>query len=186
MLDPAAVPAALRRRASSAASRDGWTLSSRGRTTMRSRCTCSGRCSWPTRAALKRPLRWAASSDRWHRRAAAVSLIHGIRRGLFAERGPGRHGSAPRGPRRHGPEGPRLAAARVGQAPPGRGRAGAACRSATARRASSCARPARSSGPATRRRRDHWRRRSSPSEALRAPRAPSPYVVFVTFFSPRG
>jgi 3-methyladenine DNA glycosylase AlkD len=32
---------------------------------------------------LKRPLRWAASHDRWHRRAAAVSLIYGIRRGLF-------------------------------------------------------------------------------------------------------
>jgi 3-methyladenine DNA glycosylase AlkD len=32
---------------------------------------------------LKRPLRWAASPDRWHKRAAAVSLIHGIRRGLF-------------------------------------------------------------------------------------------------------
>ena len=34
---------------------------------------------------LKRPLRWAASPDRWHKRAAAVSLIHGIRRGLFME-----------------------------------------------------------------------------------------------------
>jgi 3-methyladenine DNA glycosylase AlkD len=35
----------------------------------------------PARA--KRPLRWAASPDRWRRRAAAVSLIHGLRRGLF-------------------------------------------------------------------------------------------------------
>ena len=35
----------------------------------------------PARA--KRPLRWAASPNRWRRRAAAVSLIHGIRRGLF-------------------------------------------------------------------------------------------------------
>ncbi len=34
---------------------------------------------------LERPLRWARSSNRWHKRAAAVSLIHGIRRGLFAE-----------------------------------------------------------------------------------------------------
>lgn len=33
---------------------------------------------------VKRPLRWAGSPDRWHKRAAAVSLIHGIRRGLFA------------------------------------------------------------------------------------------------------
>jgi 3-methyladenine DNA glycosylase AlkD len=32
---------------------------------------------------VKRPLRWAASPNRWRRRAAAVSLIHGIRRGLF-------------------------------------------------------------------------------------------------------
>jgi 3-methyladenine DNA glycosylase AlkD len=35
----------------------------------------------PARA--KRPLRWAGSPSRWRRRAAAVSLIHGIRRGLF-------------------------------------------------------------------------------------------------------
>ncbi|HSP92544.1 MAG TPA: DNA alkylation repair protein [Vicinamibacterales bacterium] len=35
----------------------------------------------PARA--KRPLRWAASPNRWRRRAAAVSLIHGIRRGRF-------------------------------------------------------------------------------------------------------
>jgi len=35
----------------------------------------------PARAT--RPLRWAASPNRWRRRAAAVSLIHGIRRGLF-------------------------------------------------------------------------------------------------------
>jgi 3-methyladenine DNA glycosylase AlkD len=35
----------------------------------------------PARA--KRPLRWAASPSRWRRRAAAVSLIHGVRRGLF-------------------------------------------------------------------------------------------------------
>jgi 3-methyladenine DNA glycosylase AlkD len=34
-------------------------------------------------ACAKRPLRWAASPNRWRRRAAAVSLIHGIRRGLF-------------------------------------------------------------------------------------------------------
>ena len=34
-------------------------------------------------ARVKRPLRWAASPDRWRRRAAAVSLIHGIRRGRF-------------------------------------------------------------------------------------------------------
>jgi len=34
-------------------------------------------------ARVKRPLRWAASPNRWRRRAAAVSLIHGIRRGLF-------------------------------------------------------------------------------------------------------
>jgi 3-methyladenine DNA glycosylase AlkD len=34
-------------------------------------------------ARVKRPLRWAASSNRWRCRAAAVSLIHGIRRGLF-------------------------------------------------------------------------------------------------------
>jgi len=32
---------------------------------------------------VKRPLRWAGSPNRWRRRAAAVSLIHGIRRGLF-------------------------------------------------------------------------------------------------------
>lgn len=32
---------------------------------------------------VKRPLRWAASPSRWRRRAAAVSLIHGIRQGLF-------------------------------------------------------------------------------------------------------
>ena len=32
---------------------------------------------------VKRPLRWASSPSRWRRRAAAVSLIHGIRRGLF-------------------------------------------------------------------------------------------------------
>lgn len=30
-----------------------------------------------------RPLRWAASPNHWRRRAAAVSLIHGIRRGLL-------------------------------------------------------------------------------------------------------
>jgi 3-methyladenine DNA glycosylase AlkD len=35
----------------------------------------------PARA--KRPLRWTASPNRWRRRAAAVSLIHGLRRGLF-------------------------------------------------------------------------------------------------------
>jgi 3-methyladenine DNA glycosylase AlkD len=35
----------------------------------------------PRRAA--RPLRWVLSPSRWRRRAAAVSLIHGIRRGLF-------------------------------------------------------------------------------------------------------
>jgi 3-methyladenine DNA glycosylase AlkD len=34
---------------------------------------------------LTRPLRWAGSADRWHKRAAAVALIHGIRRGLFME-----------------------------------------------------------------------------------------------------
>ena len=34
-------------------------------------------------ARVKRPLRWAVSPNRWRRRAAAVSLIHGIRRGLF-------------------------------------------------------------------------------------------------------
>jgi 3-methyladenine DNA glycosylase AlkD len=33
---------------------------------------------------VSRPLEWAASPGRWRRRAAAVSLIHGIRRGLFA------------------------------------------------------------------------------------------------------
>jgi 3-methyladenine DNA glycosylase AlkD len=32
---------------------------------------------------VKRPLRWASSPSRWRRRGAAVSLIHGIRRGLF-------------------------------------------------------------------------------------------------------
>jgi len=35
----------------------------------------------PARAS--RVFRWARASDRWHRRAAAVSLIHGIRRGGF-------------------------------------------------------------------------------------------------------
>ena len=34
---------------------------------------------------VKRPLRWASSPSRWRRRAAAVSLIHGIRKGLFEE-----------------------------------------------------------------------------------------------------
>jgi 3-methyladenine DNA glycosylase AlkD len=33
---------------------------------------------------VKRPAMWAASTNRWRRRAAAVSLIHGIRRGAFA------------------------------------------------------------------------------------------------------
>ena len=33
---------------------------------------------------VKRPLKWASSPNRWRRRAAAVSLIHGIRRGAFA------------------------------------------------------------------------------------------------------
>ena len=37
----------------------------------------------PRRAA--RPLRWASSPRRWHRRAAAVSLIPGIRKGLFMD-----------------------------------------------------------------------------------------------------
>ncbi len=32
---------------------------------------------------VRRPLGWAASPNRWRRRAAAVSLIHGVRRGLF-------------------------------------------------------------------------------------------------------
>jgi 3-methyladenine DNA glycosylase AlkD len=32
---------------------------------------------------VKRPLRWAASPSRWRRRGAAVSLIHGVRKGLF-------------------------------------------------------------------------------------------------------
>jgi hypothetical protein len=32
---------------------------------------------------VKRPLRWAVSRSHWRRRAAAVSLIHGVRRGLF-------------------------------------------------------------------------------------------------------
>ena len=32
---------------------------------------------------VKRPLRWALSPSRWRRRAAAVSLIHGIRRWMF-------------------------------------------------------------------------------------------------------
>jgi len=32
---------------------------------------------------VKRPLQWAASPSRWRRRGAAVSLIHGVRRGLF-------------------------------------------------------------------------------------------------------
>ena len=32
---------------------------------------------------VSRPLRWASSPSRWRRRAAAVSLIHGIRRGVF-------------------------------------------------------------------------------------------------------
>ena len=32
---------------------------------------------------VKRPLQWASSPSRWRRRAAAVSLIHGIRRGMF-------------------------------------------------------------------------------------------------------
>ena len=35
----------------------------------------------PTR--VGRPLGWASSRGRWRRRAAAVSLIHGVRRGLF-------------------------------------------------------------------------------------------------------
>jgi 3-methyladenine DNA glycosylase AlkD len=35
----------------------------------------------PARA--KRPLHWARSPSRWRRRAAAVSLIHGIRKGMF-------------------------------------------------------------------------------------------------------
>jgi 3-methyladenine DNA glycosylase AlkD len=34
---------------------------------------------------VKRPLRWASSPSRWRRRAAAVSLIHGIRKGLFEQ-----------------------------------------------------------------------------------------------------
>ena len=34
---------------------------------------------------VRRPLRWAASPSRWRRRAAAVSLIHGIRKGMFQE-----------------------------------------------------------------------------------------------------
>jgi 3-methyladenine DNA glycosylase AlkD len=34
-------------------------------------------------ARVRRPLGWAASPNRWRRRAAAVSLIHGVRRGLF-------------------------------------------------------------------------------------------------------
>ena len=34
---------------------------------------------------LRRPAVWATSPNRWRRRAAAVSLIHGVRRGLFAE-----------------------------------------------------------------------------------------------------
>jgi 3-methyladenine DNA glycosylase AlkD len=34
-------------------------------------------------ARVARPLRWALSPSRWRRRAAAVSLIPGIRRGLF-------------------------------------------------------------------------------------------------------
>jgi len=33
---------------------------------------------------VRQALRWAASPGRWHRRAAAVSLIRGIRVGLFA------------------------------------------------------------------------------------------------------
>ena len=32
---------------------------------------------------VKRPATWATSPSRWRRRAAAVSLIHGIRRGAF-------------------------------------------------------------------------------------------------------
>jgi len=37
-----------------------------------------------TRPARVRRVRvWARSRDRWHRRAAAVALIHGVRRGLF-------------------------------------------------------------------------------------------------------
>jgi 3-methyladenine DNA glycosylase AlkD len=32
---------------------------------------------------VRRPLRWASSPGRWRRRGAAVSLIHGIRRGMF-------------------------------------------------------------------------------------------------------
>jgi 3-methyladenine DNA glycosylase AlkD len=34
---------------------------------------------------VRRPLRWASSPSRWRRRGAAVSLIHGVRRGLFYE-----------------------------------------------------------------------------------------------------
>jgi 3-methyladenine DNA glycosylase AlkD len=34
---------------------------------------------------VKGPLRWVASPSRWRRRGAAVSLIHGIRRGMFRE-----------------------------------------------------------------------------------------------------
>jgi len=33
---------------------------------------------------VRRPATWATSPNRWRRRAAAVSLIHGIRRGAFA------------------------------------------------------------------------------------------------------
>jgi len=35
-------------------------------------------------ADVRRVFGWARARDRWHRRAAAVSLIHGVRRGLFA------------------------------------------------------------------------------------------------------
>lgn len=34
---------------------------------------------------VTRALRWASSRNHWRRRTAAVSLIHGVRRGLFAQ-----------------------------------------------------------------------------------------------------
>ena len=37
------------------------------------------------RARARRVFAWARSRDHWHRRAAAVALIHGIRQGLFYE-----------------------------------------------------------------------------------------------------
>ena len=74
---------------------------------------------------VKRPLRWASSPSRWRRRAAAVSLIHGIRRGMFQEEAIAVTERLLADRRRHGAEGPWMAPARMGQARPEGRRAGA-------------------------------------------------------------